>query len=100
MKYYEYSEDGWLVGWYNAETPRLRSTLIPPLLPASQSRWVNGAWTLDASREQQRDAEEQTERTKRQQAIAALQSYDPATATAADVRLVLAAVIYHLKKFV
>lgn len=100
MKYYEYDNDGWLVGWYEAETPRPNSTQIPPLFPASQSRWVNGAWTINPTREQQRDVTEQAERTRVNQAITILKAYNPSTATAAEVRTTLGAAILLLKKTV
>ena len=91
MKFYEYDAEGWLIGWYEAETPRPNSTQILPLSPVSQSRWVNGAWTLDPSREQQREADEQAERTKRQQAIDVLKAFNSNTATLAQTRTAVAA---------
>jgi len=98
MKFYEYDAQGWLVGWYEAETPRPNSTPILPLFPASQSRWVNGAWTLDPSREQQRDADAATLRTRRQEALALCDAYNPATATAVQVRQTLGAALQLLRR--
>ena len=100
MKFYEYDAQGWLVGWYEAETPRPNSTQILPLSPVSQSRWVNGAWTIDPSREQQREADALAERTKRQQAIAILKAYNSNTATAAEVRAAVGAQILLLRDII
>lgn len=51
-KYYEYGDDGFLVGWYEAESPRARSTeLNYHDIPPARARFVNGAWVDDGSRE-------------------------------------------------
>jgi hypothetical protein len=100
MKYYEYDAQGYLVGWYEAETARPFSTPILPLSPATQSRWVNGAWTLDPSREQQQAADELDARTGRQQAVDLVRAYDPDTATPAQVRSTLGATIFLLKSVI
>lgn len=51
-KYYEYDEDGFLIGWYEAESPRANSTeLHYNDIPPARARFVNGAWEDDGSRE-------------------------------------------------
>lgn len=90
MRYYEYDEQGWLIGWHG-DANRDRSTAQVPPKPAGQARFIEGAWTLDPSREQQREADETAERTKRQQAIAIIKAYNPSTATAAEVRATVGA---------
>lgn len=97
MRYYEYDAQGWLVGWYEADAARPSSTQMLPLFPAAHSRWLNGTWTIDATREQQRDAEEVAARTQKQQAIATMKAYNPATATADQVRQTLGAALYLLR---
>lgn len=92
MRYYEYDAQGWLIGGYNAENARPASTPIDfAPIPGIRARWVNGAWTIDTTREQQQAADETAERTRRQQAIAILKAYNPNTATAAEVRAAVGA---------
>lgn len=53
MIYYEYDNDGWLLGWHeDPQRPSSTSTTYEPI-PSIRARWVNGAWTEDASRETQ-----------------------------------------------
>lgn len=92
MKYYEYDARGWLIGWHEDAT-RPGSTPIAPIMRPSRARWNGSAWIADQSREDAQVAAEADTRTRRDQAIALLRAYDPATATAADVRQALAAVI-------
>lgn len=96
MKYYEYDADGFLVGWYDASVPRVRSTAVEPTVECA--RWNGTAWVRDTSQRDSKEAKDTADALTRQQAIARLSSYDPATATASDVRETLAAVILFIKK--
>lgn len=98
MRYYEHDAQGWLIGLYEAASPRPNSTDIAPTMPGVHARWNGSAWTTDTSRETQQTTDEQAARDRLQQAITVLRSYDPATATAADVRVAVGAVIVILRR--
>jgi hypothetical protein len=51
MIYHTYDSDGFLVGWYEADTSRPDSTPVAPTVPPSRARWDGSAWVEDASRE-------------------------------------------------
>jgi len=98
MRFYEYDNDFFLVGWHE-DPSRPNSTTVPPDgIPPRRARWARSAWVEDSSREGADVAAEQTARTRLQQARDVLRAYDPATATAADVRVALAAVILVLSR--
>ncbi len=85
-KYYEYDGEGFLVGWHeDANRPNSTQINFAPIKPA-HARFVNGAWTDDNSRVLARESDQNTERTKIQQAKLFLRNYDPGTAMAADVK--------------
>ena len=96
MKYYEHDAQGWLIGWYDADTPRTNSTPTEPKVAPARARWDGTAWGSDGEREAKDAADETAKLTRRAQVLATLRAYDPATATAADVRTALAAVITYL----
>lgn len=99
MRYYEYDSQGWLVGGYNAESPRPNSTPIAPAAIAPcRARWNGSSWIEDAARETQAAADEQAERTRRQQATTVLRNFDEGTATLAQTRNAVAATRYLLRE--
>lgn len=98
MRYYEYDAQGWLVGLYDAVSPRPNSTAIAPTMPGVHARWNGSAWTTDTSRETQQTTDEQAARDRLQQAIDILRAYDHTTATAADVRVAVGALIEIVKR--
>lgn len=100
MKLYEYDNDGWLIGWHE-DTDRPNSTTAAPEgLAPRRARWNGSAWADDASRETQEAVDDQADRTRAQAAIAKCKAYDPATATAADVRTTLGAALHLIRNVV
>jgi hypothetical protein len=95
--FYEYDAQGWLIGWHE-DAGRPSSTPIDfrPIPPA-QARWNGTAWISDPSQAQAQDTATQAAATKQQQTLAALRAFDPATATASDVKNVIAAIIAVLR---
>lgn len=58
MIFYEYNNDGWLIGWHEDSSRQRSTTLGYPPIPPSRARFVAGAWVDDPTREQKqiRDA--------------------------------------------
>jgi Mlc titration factor MtfA (ptsG expression regulator) len=98
MIYHEYDSDGYLVGWHEDAARANSTALAPSGIPSSRARWNGTAWFEDLTRETQRQTAEAQETTKLNQAISAIRTYDPATATANEVRQALGAVIAYLRK--
>jgi len=96
MKYYEHDAQGWLIGWYDADTPRTNSTPTEPKIAPARARWNGTTWVSDGERETKDATDASAVVTRRAQVLATLRAYDPATATAADVRAALAAVIIYI----
>lgn len=93
MILYEYDTNGWLVGWHeDAQRPNSTPLDFRPVPPA-QARWNGAAWVADSSRQDAQATTDAADRTVRNQALQLLRNYDPATATAADVKNTLAALI-------
>ncbi len=97
MKYYEHDEQGWLIGWYDADWSRPNSTSIEPKVAPARARWNGTTWASDGTREAQTISEETAAGTRRAQVLATLQAFNPATASAASVRTTLAALIDFIK---
>jgi len=93
--FYEYDAQGWYSGWHeNPNHPNiLNCTTIPPAFLPSRARWNGTGWYEDLAREQAQIASESDTLTRRQQAIAFLRAFDPNIATAADVKIAVAAII-------
>ncbi len=101
MKFYDYNAQGFLVGWYEAPAPRPNSTTVEySPIPPNRARWNGSAWTNDPAQEQAQAAAEAAERAKWQQAVGIAKAYNPATATAAEVRTALGATIYLLRQVI
>lgn len=100
MKFYEYDINGWLIGWHEDATRPSSTTVAPDGVPPRRARWNGSAWIEDATRETQDATDGQAERTRRQQAITVLKSYNRDTATATEVRVTLDATIYLLKSII
>jgi hypothetical protein len=96
--FYEYDQDGYLVGTYKAEQARPNSTTLDfrPIKPP-EARFVVDRWISDPSKQQQRDTEETQKKTKEQQAKAFLKNYDPDKASNAEVREAVKAILTLLK---
>lgn len=90
MRYYDYDNNGWLIGSKERAEQRPNST---PLdfrpIPPHRARFVGGAWTDDPGREQAEVVQAQAaaqEAQRRAQAIALLEGLDFDAATAAQTR--------------
>lgn len=98
MRYYEYGADGFLIGSH-VDANRQNSTSIEPVgIPPARTKWNGSAWVDDGAREAQLTADATSEQTKLQQAISTCKAYDPATATAAEVRATLGASLFLLRR--
>jgi hypothetical protein len=100
MRWHDYDGEGWYVGWHDAEAPRANCTDVSPTMPHSRARWNGSAWIIDTARELQREQDEQAERNRMQAAVDKCKAYDPATATAAEVRATLGASLYLLRRVI
>ena len=99
MRYYEHNTEGFLTGWYNADSPRANSTEVAPTgISPARARWDGAAWVDDATQETTHGAARATEATAHAQAVNLCRSYDPATASAAEVRATLGAALRLLKR--
>jgi hypothetical protein len=98
MRLYEYDSQGFLVGWHEDANRPSSTTISPVGILGSRAKWNGAAWVEDTSRESQQAADAAAEQTKLQQAIAVCKAYDPATATAAEVRATLGASLFLLRR--
>lgn len=100
MKFYEYDTEGFLIGWHEDEArPRSTSVDFRPI-PGNHARWNGSAWIADTSRAVARDADATAERTRKQQAIAALRAFNPATATNNDIKQAVGHIVLVIKHLV
>ena len=98
MKYYEYDAQGFLVGWHEDGTRPNSSPVEPAGIAANRARWDGSAWASDASREMAEETKRTADAADQLNVKAILDAFDPATATAADVRIALKALIRFARK--
>jgi len=99
--YYEYEEGGgWLIGTHNDAQRPHSTTIAPDGIPPNRARWNGTAWVEDQAREVADEADRQQKATALQQAVSICKAYDPATATAAEVRFTLGAALFILRRIV
>jgi hypothetical protein len=92
MRYYEHNTEGFLVGWYNADSPRANSTDVAPTgIPPDCAKWNGTAWTNDATQQGTRDAAKVAKDAVKDADKQRLKDIDPDTATDADVLLAMRA---------
>jgi hypothetical protein len=97
---YDIDAEGFLLGRptdgrVGAVTVPLPSGIAPHL-----ARWNGSAWSEDTSREARLAAEAEADRQRLRAAFDKCKAYDPATATAADVRVTLGASLYLLSRVI
>ena len=98
MIYYEYDQQGFLVGWHEDANRPSSTSVQPNGVQPSRAKWNGSIWVDDGAREAQQAADAAAEQTKLQQAIAVCKAYDPSTATAAEVRATLGASLFLLRR--
>lgn len=92
MPLYEYDSEGFFVREHE-DANRPSSTTKPNYVtPLAAGRFMDGEWVCDRSRQ---DVAEESDRVN---AKSILSNYDPATATAAEVRIVLKALIRFIRR--
>ena len=97
MKYYEYDSEGFLLGWHEDPNRPNSTTLEPVGIPPRRAKWNGVAWEENTFAEDKDVTDLQTEKSKIQIAKNKCRNYDPATATATDVKETLAAALYILR---